>query len=85
MCTEYRQSVTPENIVVRYRNNRGTLYNNVPQVPWYALHRYSYAELLHNKKLRERKSKKGIALRDIASKVHFTARLAMPWQFGYMK
>jgi hypothetical protein len=54
-------------------------------VPGYALHHYSYAELLHNKKLRERKSKKGIALRDIASKVHFTARLAMPWQIGYMK
>jgi hypothetical protein len=36
-------------------------------VPGYALHHYSYAELLHNKKLRERKGKKGIALRDIAS------------------
>jgi hypothetical protein len=46
---------------------------------------YSYAELLHNKKLGERKSKKGITLRDIASKVHFIARLAMPWQVGYMK
>ena len=38
MCTEYRQSVSPENIVVRDRNNRGTLYNNVPQVPWYGMH-----------------------------------------------
>ena len=53
-------------------------------MPGYALHHYSY-ELLHNKKLRERKGKKGIALRDIASKVHFAARLAMPWQVGYMK
>jgi hypothetical protein len=52
-------------------------------VPGYALHHYSYAELLHNKKLRERISKKGIALRDIASKVYFTARLAIPWQIGY--
>jgi hypothetical protein len=42
-------------------------------VPGYALHHYSYAELLHINKLRERKSKKGMALRDIASKVHFTA------------
>jgi hypothetical protein len=54
-------------------------------VPGYALHHYSYAELLHNKKLRERKSRKGIALKDIASKVHFIARLAMPRQVGYMK
>jgi hypothetical protein len=51
-------------------------------VPGYALHLYSYAELLHNKKIRE---KKGIALRDIASKVHLLARLVMPWQIGYMK
>ncbi len=42
-------------------------------MPGYALHHYSYAELLHNKKLRERKSKKGIVLRDIASKVQFIA------------
>ncbi len=34
-----------------------------------------YAELLHNKKLREKKGKKGITLRDIASKVHLLARL----------
>jgi hypothetical protein len=54
-------------------------------VPGYALHHYSYAELLHNKKLGERKSKKGIALRDIASKVHLIARLAIPWQVGDMK
>jgi hypothetical protein len=46
-------------------------------VPRYALHHYSYAELLHNKKLMERGSKKGIALRNIASNVYFTARLAM--------
>ncbi len=39
-------------------------------MPGYALHHYSYAELLHNKKIREKKGKKGIALRDIASKVH---------------
>ncbi len=63
----------------------GTFYNSGLQVPRYALHHYSYAELLHNKKLRERKSKKGITFRDIASKMHFTARLAMPWQIGYMK
>ena len=57
-------------------------------MPGYALHHYSYAELLHNKKIREKKGKKGkkgIALRDIASKVHLLARLAMPWQVGYMK
>jgi hypothetical protein len=54
-------------------------------VPGYALHHYSYAELLHIKKLGERKSKKGIALRDIANKVLYIARLAMPWQVGYMK
>jgi hypothetical protein len=47
-------------------------------VPRYALHRYSYAEQLHNKKLMERRSKKGIALMNFASNVHFTARLAMP-------
>jgi hypothetical protein len=56
----------------------GTFYKNVPQVPWYALHRYSYAELLCNKELMERRSKKGIALINIASNVHFTARSAMP-------
>jgi hypothetical protein len=54
-------------------------------VPGYALHHYSYAVLLHNKKIREKKGKKGIALRDIATKVHLLARLAMPWQVGYMK
>jgi hypothetical protein len=54
-------------------------------VPGYALHHYSYAKLLHNKKIREKKGKKGIALRDIASKVHLLSRLAMPWQVGYMK
>ena len=36
-------------------------------MPGYALHLYSYAELLHNKKIREKKGKKGIALRDTAS------------------
>jgi hypothetical protein len=36
----------------------GTFYNNVPQVPWYALHRYSYAELLRKKELMERRSKR---------------------------
>jgi hypothetical protein len=56
----------------------GTFYNNVPRVPWYALNRYSYAELLHNKELMERRSKKGIALMNIASYVHFTARSAIP-------
>ena len=53
MCTEYRLSVTPE----------GTFYNGGLQVPGYALHHYSYAELLHNKKIREKKGKKGIALK----------------------
>ncbi len=85
MCTEYRLSVTPEKIVIQDRDNRGTFYNGGLQVPGYALHHYSYAELLHNKKLREKKGKKGIALRDIASKVHLLARLAMPWQVGYKK
>jgi hypothetical protein len=37
------------------------------------------------RKIREKKGKKGIALRDIASKVHLLARLAMQWQVGYMK
>jgi hypothetical protein len=55
----------------------GTFYKGELQVPGYALHLYSYAELLHNKKIREKKGKKGIALRDIASKVHLLARLAM--------
>jgi hypothetical protein len=41
--------------------------------------------LLHNKKLKEKKGKKGIALMDIASKVHLLARLAMPWQVGCKK
>jgi hypothetical protein len=41
--------------------------------------------LLHKKKIREKKGKKGIALKEIASKVHLLARLAMPWQIGYMK
>jgi hypothetical protein len=85
MCTEYRLSETPEKIVVQDRDNRGHFLQWWLQVPGYALHHYSYAELLHNKKLRERKGKKGIALRDIASKVHLIARLAMPWQVGYMK
>jgi hypothetical protein len=57
----------------------------VLQVPGYALHHYSYAKLLHNKKIKEKKGKKGITLRDTASKVHLLARLAMPWQVGYMK
>jgi hypothetical protein len=54
-------------------------------VPGYALHHNSYAVLLHNKKIRGKKGKKGIALRDIASKVHLLARLGMTWQVGYMK
>jgi hypothetical protein len=54
-------------------------------VPGYALHHYSYAVLLYNKKIKEKKGKKGIALRDIASKVHLLARLDMPWQVGCMK
>jgi hypothetical protein len=47
-------------------------------VPRYAVHHYSYAELLNKKKLMERRSKKGITLMNIASNVHFTARSAMP-------
>jgi hypothetical protein len=85
MRTEYRLSVTPEKIVVQDRDNRGHFLYSGLQVHGHALHHYSYAELLHNKKLRERKSKKGITLRDSASKVHFIARLAIPWQDGYMK
>jgi len=54
-------------------------------VPGYALYLYTYEEWVHNKKIREKKDKKGIALRDIASKVHLLARIAMPWQIGYMK
>jgi hypothetical protein len=77
--------VNPEKIVVQDRDNRGHFLQWWEQVPRYALNHYSYAELLHNKKLREKKGKKGIALRDIASKVHLIARLAMPWQVGYMK
>jgi hypothetical protein len=73
-------SVTPEKIVVQDRDNRGHF------LQWgYALLHYSYAELLHNKELKERKGKKGVTLRDIESKVHFIARLATPWQVGYMK
>ena len=45
-------------------------------MPGYALHHHSYAELLHNKKIREKKGKKGIALRDIASKVHFISKIS---------
>ena len=78
MCIEYRLSVTPEKIVVQAGTTKGTFYNSGPQVPTYTLNHYSYAELLHNKKLMERGSKKGITLRNIASNVHFTARLAMP-------
>ncbi len=85
MCTEYRLSVNPEKIVVQDRNNRGHFLQGELQVPGYALHHNSYAVLLHNKKIREKKGKKGIALRDIASKVHLLARLAMPWQVGHMK
>jgi hypothetical protein len=33
----------------------------------------------------ERRSKKGIALMNIASNVHFKARSAMAWPLGYMK
>ncbi len=36
-------------------------------MPGYALHHYSYAVLLHTKKIKEKKGKKGIALRDTAS------------------
>ena len=45
-------------------------------MPGYALHLYSYAELLHNKKIREKKGKKGIALRDIASKSAFISKIS---------
>jgi hypothetical protein len=54
-------------------------------MPCYALHHYSYAELLHNKELMERRSKKEMALMNIASNVHFTARSAMPLPIGHIK
>ncbi len=63
----------------------GTFYDNMLWVPWYALHSYSYAEMLYNKEWIEKRSKKGIALMIIASNVHFTARSAMPWPLNYMK
>ncbi len=44
------------------RTTEGTFYNSGPRVHIYALHYYRYAELLHNKKLMEKRSKKGIAL-----------------------
>ncbi len=78
MCTEYRLSVTPEKNVIQDRDNRGHFGHSGPGVPRYVLHHYSYPELLLNKKLMERGSKNGIALMNIASNVHFTARLAMP-------
>jgi hypothetical protein len=46
----------------RTGKTEGTFYNTVPGLFWYALHSYSYAELLHSKKVIERGSKKGIAL-----------------------
>ncbi len=78
MCTEYRLSVTPEKIVFKTRTTGGTFYNNVQRVPRYALHHYSYAELLLNKKLMGRGSKKAIAIMNNASNVHYTARSDMP-------
>jgi hypothetical protein len=63
MCTEYRLSVTPEKIVVQDRDNRGHFLQWCAAGAWvYALHHYSYAVLLHNKKIKEKKGKKGIAL-----------------------
>jgi hypothetical protein len=56
----------------------GTFYNNVKRVFCYALQRYTSAESQHNKELMERRSKEGIALMNIVSNVHFTARSAMP-------
>jgi hypothetical protein len=82
MCTEYRLSVTPGNIVVHDRNNTGHFLQQCALV---CTNRYSYAELLHNKELMERMSKKGIALVNIASNVHLTARSAMPLPLNHMK
>jgi hypothetical protein len=74
MCTEYRLSVTPENIVVHDMNNRGHFLQQYALVSTTTLQ----AELLNNKESMERRSKKGIALMNIASNVHFTAISAMP-------
>ncbi len=81
MCTEDRLSVTPEKIVVQDKDNRGHFLQQWAAGAFhrYALHYYSYAELLQEtRKFMERRSKKGITLMNIASNVHFTARLAMP-------
>ncbi len=61
MCTVYRLSVTPENIVV---HNRGHFLQHCAAAAliYTAQLLYSYAELLHNKELMERRSKKEIAL-----------------------
>jgi hypothetical protein len=64
MCTVYRLSVTPENIVVHNRNNRGHFLQHCAAAALICTAHllYSYAELLHNKELMERRSKKEIAL-----------------------
>jgi hypothetical protein len=53
MCTEDRLSVTPEKIVVQDKDNRGHFLQQWAAGAFhrYALHYYSYAELLHNKKI----------------------------------
>jgi hypothetical protein len=66
-----RLSVTPENIVVHNKRNRGTLNNIVPWMPWYLLHSYSYSELLHSKELIGKGNKKGIALINFFNKYLF--------------
>ena len=35
------------------------------------MHHYSYAELLHNKKIKEKKGKKGIALKGLSHEIDF--------------
>jgi hypothetical protein len=87
MCTEDRLSVTPEKIVVQDKDNRGHFLQQWAAGAFhrYALHYYSYAELLHNKKFRGKEKQERITLMNIASNVHFTARLTMPWPIGHMK
>jgi hypothetical protein len=86
MCTEYRLSVTPEKIVVQDRDNRGHFLQWWAAGAWICTASLQLCRIdtYSNKKLRERKGKKGIALRDIASKVHLIARLDIPWQVGYL-
>jgi hypothetical protein len=48
----------------------------VLQVPGCALHHYSYAELLYNKKIKEKKGKKGIALKGHCKQSAFISKIS---------